>query len=320
MSGATKKQSLIFRGIYEFEDPSGAMVAAKTPAVGTADLYSGTKVLVKPSQAVIFVYQGQVADVLLSGAHEIRTENVPILTRLANWKFGFESPLRCELIYVSGQVFAARRWGTPQPVLVKFDGVGTVPIRSFGNFNFAISDPKRFYLKLMGSRSAFTIADLEEMVQGQVIELLPSILGGLRTMNDLGSSYNELSRALETAVNSELKDYGIACQKIQILSALPSKEVLEAMDAKTAIQMIGSQKEYLLYKAANSLAAGSESSGNDPMQMMMGLMLGKGLLGADFYQREEKVQLLAQVSCPGCSSRNSSDAKFCSNCGARIQV
>ncbi|MDZ4082919.1 MAG: SPFH domain-containing protein, partial [Bdellovibrionales bacterium] len=162
MSNSTRNQSTFFKGIYDFEDPSGALVAAKVPAAGSVDLYSGTAVIVRPNQCAIFVYKGQVADVFFAGTHEVKTENMPILTKLANWKFGFESPLRCELIFVAGQVFTARRWGTPQPVLTNFHDFGSVPIRAFGNFNFVVSNPKLFYTKLMGTRATFSISDIEE--------------------------------------------------------------------------------------------------------------------------------------------------------------
>lgn len=166
--GATK-QSTLFRGIYEFEDPSGCLISAKVPATGTVDLYADTAVLVKPHQCALFIYKGQIADILLAGTHQVKTENRPILTRLANWRFGFESPLRAELIFVGGHILTARRWGTSRPILVNFEGYGPVPVRAYGNFNVAVKDPKKFYLKLMGSRSAYSIADLDEFIQAHFI-------------------------------------------------------------------------------------------------------------------------------------------------------
>lgn len=113
MSSSSNSHSSFFRGIYEFEDPSGVLVAAKVPATGSVDLYSGTAVIVRPNQCAIFCYKGKVADVLLAGTHMIETENVPILTQLSNWRFGFESPLRCELIFIAGNIFLSAQMGNP---------------------------------------------------------------------------------------------------------------------------------------------------------------------------------------------------------------
>lgn len=311
-------QSNFFRGIYEFEDPSGVLLAAKVPAVGTIDLYDGTAIIVKPNQCALFIYNGQVADVFLAGTHRIKTENVPILTKIANWKFGFESPLRCELIFVAGHAMTGRRWGSPQPILLTLEGLGSVPIRTFGNFNVTITDPKEFFMTIVGTRSAFTVTDLEELIQGQIVELLPEAFAEVKTLDELGRSYNDLSKRLERMLNTEISQFGISVQKIQILSALPSKEVIEALDAKTAIQVLGSQKEYLLYKAANSLSAGQDGTSNDSMQMMMGLMLGKGLIGADYHDKEEKIGLPAtKTSCSACGAAIDCEARFCSKCGGK---
>lgn len=315
---ATKQQSALFRGIYEFEDPSGALLAAKVPAVGSADLFDGTAVLVRPHQCALFIYQGQMADVLFAGTHTLRTENLPLLTRLANWRFGFQSPLRAELIFISGHVLTGRRWGTPQPVIISLRSMGSVPLRAFGNFNLVINDAKAFYLKLVGSRTTFSVVDLEDFVQNQIVEMLPRAIGEIDSFEQLNAGKTDLSRKLEGMLNREMKPYGVSIQKIQVLSALPSKEVIEALDAKMAIKMIGSQKEYLLYKAANSLLNERSNSGNDPMQMMMGLMLGKGLIGADYHQKEQPLQLIEQQLCPGCQASIVKPARFCSQCGEKL--
>ncbi len=308
----------MFKGIYEFEDPSGSLIAAKVPPSGTVDLYNGTAVIVKPSQCVLFIYKGQVADILFAGTHQIKTENLPVLSKIANWQFGLQSPLRCELVFIAGHVFTARRWGSPQPILTNLEGFGAVPVRTFGNFNIVVSEPKKFYSKMVGSRSAFSISDLEEVVQGQIIELLPEVLSSIRSLQDLAKSYDDISQKIESSLNVNLEGYGVAAEKIQVLSVLPSKEIIEALDAKAAIQVIGSQKEYLLYKAANSLELGKDGTANDPMQMMMGLMLGKGLIGADYHDKEAKVALEARVACRACGHKTEASANFCAQCGKRL--
>lgn len=315
-----KKQTAFFRGIYEFEDPSGTLIAAKIPPSGTADLFSDTAVIVRPNQSALFIYKGQIADTLAAGVHMLKTASVPVLTKLANWKWGFQNPLRCEIIFFSSHAYTGRRWGTPQPILLNIREYGTVPIRAFGNFNVEVKNPIALYHKLIGTRAAYSVTDLEEFVQGQIIELLPQAFSDLQNLSDLSSSHDDISKKLEKLLNREIAEFGIAVHKIQVLSALPSQEVIEALDAKAAIEVIGSQKEYLLYKAASSLGPGKDTQSNDPLQMMMGLMLGKGLLGADYHEKEAKVAIpvSSRVQCLNCDKESSSDAKFCSHCGKRI--
>lgn len=309
-------QSLIFKGIYEFEDLSGSLLAAKVPATGTVDLYDGTAIVVKPSQCALFVYNGQIADVLLAGVHQVKTENLPLLTRLANWQFGFQSPLRCELIFIAGQLFTSRRWGTARPVLTQIQGLGAVPMRAFGNYNVAVTEPKLFFTKLFGTRSSYSITEVEDLIQGFITESLASILAGLNSLEVISHSYPAISRSLEDALRIKLQEFGLRVTHVQVLSAIPSQEVIEAMESRAAIQILGSQKDYLLYKAANSLGDASDGKAADPMQVMMSLMLGKGVAGSDYHEKEK--QLRATSTCPHCQKPLPGAANFCPHCGGKI--
>lgn len=314
-----KSQSLMFRGIYEFEDPSASLIAAKIPASGTVDLYADTVVVVKPNQGALFIYKGQIADQMKSGTFQITTQNVPFLTKLASWKFGFESPLRCELIFFAFQVITSRRWGTPRPILVKFDNFPTpVPIRAFGNFNIRLTDPLKFFSTLFGTRSTYSVAEVDEFVQGQIAELLPDVFKGTGNLEQLSTAFEDYSRRIEVLLNRKLAEFGFTVSHLQVLSALPSKEIIEALEAKSAIQIIGSQKEYLLYKAANSLAAAENGTANDPLQMMMGLMLGKGLIGNDYHEKESKFVNAPGGHCVHCGTGLVAKANFCSGCGKKV--
>jgi membrane protease subunit (stomatin/prohibitin family) len=315
---ANQKQSLLFRGIYEFDDASGTLLAARQPHVGSADLFHNTAIVVRPNQAAIFVYKGKIADILGPGTHYVSSENFPVLTRLASWKFGFRSPLRCEIWFFSGHLMTGRRWGTSQPIVTVLDET-SVPIRAFGNYNVRVTDPRAFLLKLVGSRSSMGISEIEEFIQGHIIELLPQVLRLAKSIRDLSALQKKISSHLEDLMTNALRPFGLGVQGIQVLSLLPPKEVIQAMDTKLAMDVIGDKREYLLYKAAASLDALHSSSGSDPMQMMMGLMLGKGLMGADYHDKENHaLPRAAKVACPHCQSTHDSQNRFCPQCGKEV--
>ncbi|MGK5086035.1 SPFH domain-containing protein [Bdellovibrionota bacterium FG-2] len=284
--------------------------------------------IVKPNQCAVLVYKGQITDVLPAGTHFAKTENIPVITRLANWKFGLESPLRAELWFFSGNVFTARRWGTAQPIVLNLDELGPTPLRAFGNYNVVIRDPKKVFLNLIGSRTSFDITDMEDFIQGKIVELFPQAVASVRTLEGLGTARDAVSKTLEALLTKELSIFGVQVQKIQVLSILPPQEVIQALDAKVAMKVLGNQKEYLVYRAANSLEAmgsGDHGAGNS-MQMMLGLMLGKGLMGVDSREREKERenekegQAVAPVSknqriCGGCQNALGEGHKFCPHCG-----
>jgi len=320
------KQGILARGIYEFEDPSGTLLAAKIPHTGTADLYDRTRIVVAPNQYAVFVYNGQIADVFGPGNHEVRTENTPLLTRLANWKFGFESPLRAEIWFLSRQTFSGRRWGTSTPILANLPTVGSVPLRAYGNFNVRIADPKAFLAGLVGRKAVFDLQELEDLVQGQILENLPKCLQDVKEIRDLGLKQEAISEKLESATNPILRKFGIEVIEIQVLSITPTKEIMEALEERIAMDIVGDPRTYLVYKLANSLDALTQNpSGQktDPSQLMMTLMLSKGLIGneaafAPAAEAAPKKRIATGLQCPACYAYSSPDAAFCSGCGKKL--
>lgn len=314
-----KEQSALFRSIFEFEDPSGTLLAAKIPHSGTADLYDGTVVVVRPSQCCLFVYKGEIAELYMDGTHTLKTGNLPVLTRLASFRLGFKSPLRAELWFFSGQVFTARRWGTAQPVLAALEGQGTVPLRAFGQYSIVLRDPVKFFRSLVGTRSAFDITELEEFVQGQIQELLPLAVKGIKKLEDLSKAQESVSQVLERLLAEKLQPFGLKLVEVQVHALSPGEEVMKALDAKAAMQTIGDPRTYLLYQAAQSLQGGQggqPNRENDPMQMMLGLMLSKNLLDAPGAQPAAVPR--GGKHCVSCGTACTHGQKFCGECGGKL--
>jgi len=312
-------QTNFFRGIYEFEDPSGNLLAAKIPSEGTADLYDGTVVIVRPSQCAIFVYKGEIAELFADGTHELKTGNIPLLTKLMNAKLGFKSPIRCELWFFSGSVFAARRWGTPRPIVHQFKDAGAIPLRGHGQFNLVVKHPNKLLRTLIGSRSTYDITEAEELVQGQIAESFPEALAGIERLEDLGKANERVSQKIAALTNEKVARFGLNIIDLQVFSVTPPDEVLKAMNEKAAMNVIGDKREYLLYQAANSLTQkGGSSHGNDQLQMMMGLMLGKGLLTSQEDAPSMSYTPAVTAACPKCAQRVRAGNKFCANCGEQL--
>ncbi len=323
------QQSILFKGIYEFEDPSGVLVAAKVPPVGTADLYSGTKIVVKANQSALFIYKGQITEALSEGTHSIKTENFPILTRLANWQFGFESPLQAEIWFFSNAVFAGRRWGTTQPIIYDFPEYPAVPIRAYGIYNIVVRDSRKVFMTLVGNRASYDVSELDNLIQAQITELFPKTLSVVPNLESLNKSQAAVSKELFTVVNKAIEQYGMELLSLQVIAMIPAQEVIQALGDKVAMNIIGDKREYLLYKAANSLLEthpGGDKGSSDTMQLMMGLMLGQSLLD----HREKERPFIASVNaprdalpdksqaCPKCNAMVGASDKFCSSCGAKL--
>ena len=65
----------------------------------------GSALTVRESQVAIFVYTGKLADVFLPGFSKLDTDNMPILTRLMSWAYGFETPFKADIYFVNTKHF-----------------------------------------------------------------------------------------------------------------------------------------------------------------------------------------------------------------------
>lgn len=315
-----KAQNGLFQGVYEFQDPSGTLLAARVPASGSLEIHDGTTLVVRPNQCALFVHKGQVADILTQGTHTLRTENLPTLTRLANWRKGLQNPARAEIWFFSGMVFTARRWGTAQPVLASLEG-SPLPIRGYGNYNVFIRDPRKLFKMLMGTKTFLDITEIEAFIQGEILASLPAALQPLNEVADLGTRHRDVTAVLEAELNHRLAPYGLSVTNVQVLALIPPQEVLEALDAKLAVQVLGNPREYLLHKTANSIDALPQPDGDDSMQTMIGMMIAKGLLGADYHEKEMGLAANNNASHQRCASCNNvTDAvnRYCPHCGREL--
>lgn len=323
---SSSAQSSLFRGIYQFEDPSGVLLAARVPTAGAADLFDGTKVIVRPNQVAILVYKGEYADFLTNGIKTLKTDNIPVITRLANFRLGFKSPLLAEIWFFSLQQFVNRRWGTAAPAIATIDG-NPLPLKAFGTYTMRVLNPRRLHGQLIGSRPVLSVTDAESYIQSEILEKLPDALKEITSFHEINSRQDEVSDVLEELVNEKIQEVGLEIANLQVLSIRAPEEVMKALDAKIAMDVVGDPNRYFMYNAAKSMSAGSTAGeGQDPLQMMMTLMLSKGLMGNDFQQQEQAAKALggsgqeksAGKNCTKCGHINSKTSKFCSECGSSL--
>jgi len=85
-----------FIEVIEWTDSSADTIVYRFP-VANKEIKMGAQLTVRESQVAIFINEGQLADVFEPGRYELTTENLPILTKLKSWKYGFNSPFKAEV-------------------------------------------------------------------------------------------------------------------------------------------------------------------------------------------------------------------------------
>ncbi|MBR6186141.1 MAG: SPFH domain-containing protein, partial [Clostridia bacterium] len=134
------------------------------------EIMMGAQLTVRESQVAIMVNEGQLADVFGPGRYELKTQNMPILTALKSWKYGFNSPFKAEVYFINTKQFLDQKWGTSNPVMMRDAEFGMVRLRAFGIYSFRVSDPVAFLKEVFGTSALTTV----EGVTGQIKRTLVS--------------------------------------------------------------------------------------------------------------------------------------------------
>ncbi len=138
------------------------------------EIKNGAKLIVRESQVAAFVSGGKLGDVFTPGTYTLSTPNLPILSDLMGWKYGFESPFKAEVYFVSSQTFGDRKWGTKNPIMLRDADFGIVRLRAFGNFAVKISNPGNFLKQIAGTNSQFSLEQLDDQLRDMVSAGLPT--------------------------------------------------------------------------------------------------------------------------------------------------
>ena len=142
--------------IIEWTDDSRDTLSWRFPDEDKA-IKNGAQLIVRESQVAQFVYLGEFGDTFGPGKHTLTTDNIPVLTRIKSWPFGFNSPFKADVYFVITRLFTGNKWGTSNPVMLRDNDFGVVRVRAFGTYDFKIVDPKTFLREVAGSDHNFRL-------------------------------------------------------------------------------------------------------------------------------------------------------------------
>jgi membrane protease subunit (stomatin/prohibitin family) len=215
--------------VIEWKEEGKDIVIWKFPDE-QSDIKYGAQLTVRESQAAIFLNEGQIADVYGPGRYELKTENMPILTKLKSWKYGFNSPFKADVYFVSTRQMTQFKWGTPNPIFVKDPEAGRIEIRAFGTYFMRVADPKKFFREYAGTSAVLTTEELDEVFRGLVIPKFAEALSQSgATAFDIYSQYTELGKTIGPLIQTDLEDFGLELTKFQITSVSLPPEITEHM-------------------------------------------------------------------------------------------
>jgi len=314
--------------VIEWTDNSGKTMVHKYDMNGK-EIMMGAQLTVRESQVAIFVNEGQLADIFEPGRYELQTSNMPVLTALKSWKYGFNSPFKSDVYFINTKQFLDMKWGTSNPVMMRDAEFGMIRLRAFGIYSFKVSDPQTFLKEVFGTSALFTVEGVEGQIKRTLVSGLSDAIAESKIPAlDLAANYDELSNFALQAINPKLAALGLTLCSFVIENISLPEEVEKSMDKRTSMGVLGNLDQYAKYQAAEAMreAANNNNGGMAGMGVGMGAGAAMGQMFAQSFNPAAAAQpaaapapapAAAQAVCTACGAQIPAGVKFCPECGAK---
>ena len=273
--------------VVEYPNEMQDEIVHRFPESGVADLRIGSQVIVRESQRVVFFRDGKSLDSFGPGRHTIVTANIPKVIDLIGKAFNDRTPFTAEVYYVSMRDFLDRKWGTPQPIIVRNPGMGlgVALLQGFGTYSFQVSDPVQFVTQIVGAKSSFRMADIENRLRTMLLSKLSDLLGETTATNsvvELIGLTEELGAGVRAKAQDDFAALGLILKSFYIGNLKPSEKSAEELrdmgmlDMQTYTQL---QAADALREAAQNPSGGAGLTAGIGAGMGLGNVIGQSLQG-----------------------------------------
>ena len=265
--------------IIEWTDDSRDTLSYRFPDEDK-EIKRGAQLVVRESQIAQFVYLGQFGDAFGPGKYTLTTDNIPVLTTLRGWKYGFESPFKADVYFVVTRVFTGNKWGTSNPVMMRDADFGIVRLRAFGTYDFRIVDPPRFLKEVAGTDQHFRLDEFTDVMRSRIVSIFSDALASSKVpVLDVAARYTELGDALLPLINPVLtQKYGLEMSSFVLENVSVPPEVEAAIDKRSSMAAVGNLNDYVKYQMAQGLEKGGVGVGGVGAELAVGAAIAQQMI------------------------------------------
>lgn len=287
-----------FIDIIEWVDATQDTIVWKFPRYQN-EIKMNAKLTVRESQLALFLNEGKLADVFQPGMHTLATANMPLLSTLQGWKYGFNSPFKADVYFFNTKQFTNKKWGTKNPVMIRDVEFGPVRLRANGNYAFRIKDASVFYKEVSGSNPDFDTEMIEDQLRNLAVTRgMDAIAESKIPILDLTQNYDEVSKIIMEKIKPEFAELGLELTKFLIENVSVPPEVEAAIDKRSSMGIIGNLGAFNQYQAGVSMENASKTEGGNLMGAGFGAGIGMGMgnqMGNAFQQNQQNQQFNSQT-------------------------
>src|SRR5512146_1745014 len=266
--------------VIEYPNEMNDEIVHRFPEEGIGDFRIGSQVIVRESQRAVFFRDGNALDVFGPGRHTIATANIPLIISWIGTAFNDRAPFPAEVYFVSRREFANRKWGTPQPIIVRNPGMGlgVALLQGFGTYSFQVTDPQQFVTQIVGARRAYATSEIEDRLRTVLLSKLQDLLGetaATHPVPEMIGLTEEIGAGVRAKAQADFAALGLALKTFYVGNLKPSDKSAEELRAMGMLDMA----TYTQLQAADAMRdAASNPSGGAGLTAGIGAGMGIGNL------------------------------------------
>lgn len=296
----------------------------RVPERGSGEFVLGSQLVVRESQAAVFVRDGKALDTFDAGRHTLSTNNIPLLTGLIGLPFGGTSPFTAEVYFVALREFTGMKWGTTQPLTFRDEELGMVRLRAFGTYSMQVENPQLFVTHVVGSMGGYSTSAIDDFLRSIILNEFNDLMGKSHgSILDIPGMTIDLANASRLALADDFARLGLRLVSFQIEAITPPEDVQKRIDERSGMAAIGDMQTYTQFQTAQAMRdAAQNPSGGGAAGIGVGLgagqAMGQAMAGA-LSQANQPAQAapVAPVGppCIKCGRALPPGANFCPECG-----
>lgn len=325
--------------VIEWDEFREDMIFWKWP---NNEIKKGSKLIIRPGQDAIFFHQGRIEGVFKDeGEYAIDSDIIPFLSTLKGFKFGFNTGLRVEVLFVNTKEFTVK-WGTKNAINIPTPQLpGGMPIRANGTLQFQVDDYVTLIDKIAGLKNNYVVDDIKIRLTSILDQLLMKwITREGKDMFNLQANSFEIGKGIQEDLDMQVIDLGMTVTGFNIMSFNYPKEIQDKITKSASHSMIGDVGKYQQVEMTDGITSGKVKGGgaaSDMAGMMMGMSMAKEMMDktdtspAHKQPQEESTQPSSSPTekserttpstipnfCPNCGEKTTG-GNFCSNCGHKL--
>jgi len=270
--------------VIEWTDDTRDTLSWRFPDEDKA-IKNGAQLIVRESQVAQFVYLGEFGDTLGPGKHGLTTDNIPVLTKIKSWPFGFNSPFKADIYFVTTRLFTGNKWGTSNPVMVRDTDFGMVRLRAFGTYDFKVVDPKMFLREVAGSDHNFHLDEFTDTMRSRIVSIFTDALASTKIpVLEIASRYTELGEALLPLINPAVTSkYGLELTSFIVENVSVPPDVEKAIDTRSSMAAVGNLNDFVKFQMGQGFASGGGAgAGGTAAELAVGFGIAQQMMQQGF--------------------------------------